>query len=63
MDRLLLKMPVRLGPMAREPPKAQISGGIGAVHFYQRVEDNAFHPVRGIEEMPDLRYLRVGDAE
>ena len=25
--------------------------------------DNAFHPVRGIEEMPDLRYLRAGDAE
>jgi hypothetical protein len=29
-DRLLLKMPVRLGPMAINSPKAQISGGKAA---------------------------------
>jgi hypothetical protein len=27
VDRLLPKMPVRLGPMANQSPKAQISGG------------------------------------
>ena len=37
VDRLLLKMPVRLGPMGNQPPKAQISGGKAA--FF----DNAFH--------------------
>jgi hypothetical protein len=30
VDRLLLKMPVRLGPMGNESPKAQISGGKAA---------------------------------
>jgi hypothetical protein len=44
VDRLLLKMPVRLGPMAKETPKAPISGGKAAISC-QRVEDNAFHRV------------------
>ena len=30
VDRLLLKMPVRVGPMGNESPKAQISGGKAA---------------------------------
>ena len=30
VDRLLRKMPVRLGPMGNESPKAQISGGKAA---------------------------------
>ena len=33
VDRLLLKMPVRLGPMAEESPEAQILGGKAAVDF------------------------------
>jgi hypothetical protein len=46
VDRLLLKMPVRLGPMAKETPKAPISGGKAVPRLRdQRVEDNAFHRV------------------
>jgi hypothetical protein len=37
MDRLLMKMPVRLGPMAEEPPEAQTSGGKARL-LQQRVE-------------------------
>jgi len=44
VDRLLLKMPVRLGPMGNQPPKAQISGGKAVPPLRdQCVEDNAFH--------------------
>jgi hypothetical protein len=43
VDRLLLKMPVRLGPMARGSPKAQEYQAAESALFCQRVEDNAFH--------------------
>ena len=44
VDRLLLKMPVRLGPMGNQPPKAQISGGKAVPRLRdQRVEDKEFH--------------------
>jgi hypothetical protein len=33
VDRLVLKMPVRLGPMAKQSPEAQISGGRAAMPF------------------------------
>jgi hypothetical protein len=38
VDRLVLKA------MLDESPKAQISDGKAAFLFWQRVEDNAFHP-------------------
>ena len=47
VDRLLLKMPVRLGPMGNQAPKAQISGGKAVLRLRdQRVEDNTFHTVQ-----------------
>jgi hypothetical protein len=42
VDRLFLNMPVRLGPIADEPPKARMSGG-KPPSICQRVGDNAFH--------------------
>jgi hypothetical protein len=36
VDRLLLKMPVRLGPMANKPPKAQAPDRRAAVYLSTR---------------------------
>ena len=41
--RLLLKMPVRLGPMAKQSPKAQMHIRRQSGNLCQRVEDNTFH--------------------
>jgi hypothetical protein len=43
VDRLLLKMPVRLGPMAEQSPKAQMHIRRQSRNLRQRVEDNTFH--------------------
>ena len=43
VDRLLLKMPVRLGSIANQSPKAQISGAQSGGAVCQRIEDNIFH--------------------
>ena len=43
VDRLLLKMPVRLGPMAEQSPKAQMHIRRQSRNLCQRVEDNTFH--------------------
>ena len=44
MGRLLLKMPVRVGPMIDGSLKAQIIGSKAVPRLRdQRVEDNAFH--------------------
>ncbi len=41
--------PVRLGPLAKQSPKAQIIRRRSRDAFCQRVEDNAFHPAHRIE--------------
>jgi hypothetical protein len=55
VDRLLVKMLARLGPMGNESPMAQISGGKAAsfanalslLRSLRRAKDNAFHLCSG----------------
>ena len=45
VDRLLRKMPVRLGPMGEPARRRRTQSACEAPPHFQRVEDNAFHLV------------------
>ena len=59
VDRLLLKMPVRLGPMGNQPPKAQISGGRAA--FFANALRTTRSTVQGLPAVrkPNFRFIPV----
>jgi hypothetical protein len=59
VDRLLLKTPVRLGPMANEIVEGENIRRRSRDIFSQRVVDNAFHP----SKMPQGPQTPLTDAD